>query len=106
MPRKNRGILKIPQSAIGRIAMTTVITQSVPAQPLEVPPLRHGERLSRDEFERRYHAMPRDVKAELLEGVVYVASPVNEIYHSNPDFNLIACLGIYQISTPGVIGGA
>jgi len=36
-------------------------------------PLR--ERLSRTEFERRYQALPQLKKAELIEGVVYVASP-------------------------------
>jgi hypothetical protein len=35
-----------------------------------IPPLEPGDRLSRDEFERRYEAMPRGIKAELLEGVV------------------------------------
>ncbi len=33
-----------------------------------------GYRLSRHEFERRYEAMPQIKKAELIEGVVYVAA--------------------------------
>ena len=37
-----------------------------------IPHLHSGDRLSRDEFERRYHASP-NIKAELVEGVVYVA---------------------------------
>jgi hypothetical protein len=41
-----------------------------------VPPLVHGDKLTRPEFERRYHAMPPHVKAELIEGVVYTPSPV------------------------------
>ncbi len=41
-----------------------------------IPPLVHGERLSRAEFERRYDAMPHLKKAELIEGVVYMPSPV------------------------------
>ena len=35
-----------------------------------IPPLQNGDRLSRDEFERRYLAMPRLKKAELIDGVV------------------------------------
>ena len=44
-----------------------------------LPPLENGDRLTRDEFERRYEAMPHLKKAELIEGVVYVPSPVR--YH-------------------------
>ena len=36
-----------------------------------IPPLVHGERLMRAEFERRFDAMPHLKKAELIEGVVY-----------------------------------
>ena len=39
------------------------------------PPLEPGDRLTRDEFERRYEAMPWGIKAELLEGVVHIPSP-------------------------------
>ena len=40
-----------------------------------VPPLVEGDRLTRDEFERRYDAMPGVKKAELIEGVVHMPSP-------------------------------
>jgi len=40
-------------------------------------------RLSRSEFERRYAAMPQIKKAELIEGVVYVASPVRSRSHGH-----------------------
>ena len=33
----------------------------------------NGDRLTRDEFERRYEAMPHLKKAELIEGVVHMA---------------------------------
>jgi hypothetical protein len=36
----------------------------------QIPPLEPGDRLTRDKFERHYEAMPRGIKAELLEGVV------------------------------------
>jgi hypothetical protein len=47
-----------------------------------VPSLRHGDRLTRDEFERRYSAMPAVKKAELIEGVVYMPSPVRAQGHA------------------------
>ncbi|QFS44803.1 hypothetical protein GXM_02278 [Nostoc sphaeroides CCNUC1] len=43
----------------------------------DIPPLESGDRLIRPEFERRYNAMPNLKKAELIEGVVYVASPLH-----------------------------
>lgn len=74
-----------------------------PARSIPIPPLESGDRLTRAEFERRYEATPEKFKAELIEGVVYVASPVR-IFHGNPHFNLITWLGVYCTATPGVSG--
>jgi hypothetical protein len=41
-----------------------------------LPLLENGDRLHREEFERRYAAAPDVKKAELIEGIVYVASPL------------------------------
>ena len=71
----------------------------------DVPPLENGDRLSRAEFERRYNAMPNLKKAELIEGVVYVGSPLRFESHGKPHFNLITWLGVYCAATPGVEGG-
>lgn len=68
-----------------------------------VPPLENGDRLSRPEFERRYDTMP-DVKAELIQGVVYVASPVSAESQGKPHFRAIVWLGLYSSVTPGVDG--
>lgn len=85
--------------------MSTEISPVVPALPVKPPPpLQNGDRLTRDEFERRYHAMPHVNKAELIEGVVYVPSPVRLGHHGHPHFRLILWLGIYEGSTPGLIG--
>lgn len=43
---------------------------------LAVPPLENGDRLTITEFERRYTAMPQVKKAELIEGMVHMASPL------------------------------
>jgi Uma2 family endonuclease len=74
-----------------------------PTRSITVPPLESGDRLTRAEFERRYAATPEKFKAELIEGVVYVASPVR-VFHGNPHFSLITWLGVYSAATPGVSG--
>ncbi len=71
----------------------------------QIPPLEFGDRLTRDEFERRYEAMPHLKKAELIEGVVYMPSPVRIQHHSLPHFNLIGWLSAYCGGTPGLLGG-
>ena len=71
--------------------------------PEPIPPLRDGDRLTRAEFERRWDAMPHVKKAELLEGVVYMPSPVSAD-HSGPHFRLIGWLALYEFATPGVTG--
>ncbi|EKQ67429.1 hypothetical protein OsccyDRAFT_3701 [Leptolyngbyaceae cyanobacterium JSC-12] len=68
---------------------------------LQLPPLESGDRLTRAEFERRYAAMPQLKKAELIEGVVYVSSPVRVI-HSQPHADFMTWLGVYRAATPGV----
>ncbi|MBW4563573.1 MAG: Uma2 family endonuclease [Mojavia pulchra JT2-VF2] len=67
-----------------------------------IPPLESGDRLTRREFERRYHAMPNTKKAELIEGVVYMASPLRFKSHGKPHGDLIIWLGNYKVATPGV----
>jgi len=72
----------------------------------EIPPLEQGDHLTRDEFERRYEAMPEHVGAQLIEGVVYVAPPaLRWDYHGTPHANLMFMLGHYRVATPGVVIG-
>jgi len=66
------------------------------------PPLESGDHLTRQEFERRYNAMPELKKAELIEGVVYMPSPVKFESHAQPHAWIIAWLGVYCASTPDV----
>ncbi len=46
---------------------------------LTIPPLANGDHLTPPEFERRYHAMAECIKAELIEGIVYMASPLQAL---------------------------
>ncbi|MFO0983346.1 MAG: Uma2 family endonuclease [Planctomycetota bacterium] len=72
--------------------------------PGALPPLRTGDRLTRAEFERRYAAMPNVKQAELIEGIVYMPSPVSDD-HAAPHFDLIGWLSMYRMATEGVAGG-
>jgi Uma2 family endonuclease len=76
-------------------------TQSNVAQE-HFPPLQSGDRLSRPEFERRYAAAPHIKKAELIEGIVYVASPLRHEQHGKPHSRVMTWLGVYQAMTIGV----
>lgn len=89
--------------------MSTNTTQtSVPGNVVlpttSIPVLETGDVLSRDEFERRYEAMP-NLKAELVEGVVYVSSPVRHDWHARPHLHLSGWLATYLWDTPGTDGG-
>lgn len=76
---------------------------SVPAMaPVDLPPLENGDHLTRYEFERRYEARPDIEKAELIERVVYMPSPVRAKSHGRPHGQIITWLGVYSAATPGV----
>ena len=65
-----------------------------------IPPLEAGARLTRSEFERRYHAIPHVKKAELIEGVVYMPSPVRYKDHGEQPGFMTVWLGVYRAATP------
>jgi len=76
--------------------------KAIAAQPARVPPLENGDRLTRAEFERRYEAMPHLKKAELIEGVVFLGSPVRVEAHGEPHSLVVGWLVIYAVATLGV----
>jgi Uma2 family endonuclease len=61
-----------------------------------------GDQLTREEFHRRYLARPDIKKAELIDGVVYMPSPVRLDQHGEPHGFVMAWLGVYVSQTPGV----
>ncbi len=74
-----------------------------PIKPVEsIPPLQNGDRLSRAEFGRRYGLQPGIKKAELIEGVVHMPSPVKFSKHGQPHAALMGWLAVYAAATPGV----
>ncbi len=68
------------------------------------PPFFSGDHLGRAEFRRRYALYPEIKKAELIEGVVIVGSPVHK-QHSIPHFRFATVLGVYCAGTPGILAG-
>jgi Uma2 family endonuclease len=81
-----------------------------PGRP-KIPPLRNGDHLTRAEFHRRYEAMGGNVRAELIEGIVYIwnspemPSPVSLNKHGTPHFHVVTWAGYYCSKTPGLLPG-
>jgi Uma2 family endonuclease len=88
------------------VANTTSTSSGFTPPAALIPPLQSGDRLSRDEFERRYRAMLDGSKCELIDGVVYVTPPpVSSGGHSSPQFRFVGWLAVYEAQTPGTEGG-
>ena len=81
------------------------LTHQLPGTPKDIPPLDNGDFLTRYEFERRYHAMPHVKKAELIERVVYMPSPLRFRSHAKPHLLFNTWLGVYCAGTSGVEAG-
>ncbi|HUY31844.1 MAG TPA: Uma2 family endonuclease [Pirellulales bacterium] len=77
--------------------MATVIGQ-------RVPPLAPGDKLTREEFLRRWEAHPQINNAELLGGIVYMSSPVS-VEHGDSDGRVGGWLQYYSAFTPGTASG-
>ncbi len=67
--------------------------------------LESGDHLSREEFHRRYCQRPDIKKAELIEGVVYVASPMRIRVHDKPNSTIAAWLAVYASHATGIEPG-
>lgn len=68
------------------------------------PTLHPGDRMTREEFHRIYSQMPPHCKAELVEGVVHVPSPLG-LPHGTNHLPLGSVLFWYESATPGVQSG-
>ncbi len=78
------------------------MTQSITKYTTKIPPLENGDRLTRLEFENRYQQMTHVKKAELIEGIVYMGSPLRINKHGNPHGRIMTWLGTYEAYTNGV----
>src|SRR6266849_6819391 len=77
--------------------MATVIDE-------RVPPLSAGDKLTREEFLRRWEAHSKIKNAELIGGIVFMPSPVS-VEHGDMDGDLGTWLGTYKAATPGTASG-
>lgn len=68
---------------------------------VRVPPLVEGDRLDQVEFHRRYEAMPPGTRAELIDGVVFLPSPLGP-EHGRAQVPALVWLSYYEENTPGV----
>ena len=74
---------------------------TISTHPRRADLLQDGARMAQAEFHRRYQAYPDHVKAELIGGIVYMASPErwpHAVYH--PELSFAFCF--YKGSTAGV----
>lgn len=81
------------------MAITSHARQSISHPPFP-PILVDGDHLDQPTFHKRYEDAPESIKAELIGGVVYMASPV-PAHHGRCHARLAAWLSLYADSTPG-----
>ncbi|MBI2807940.1 MAG: Uma2 family endonuclease [Planctomycetes bacterium] len=81
--------------------MIAVVPRLTPST--ELPPLANGDHLDQKTFHERYEAMPPDVFAELIGGVVYMSSPQKK-RHGRFHLKLSRWVDEYEVATPGVEG--
>lgn len=82
--------------------MNSSLLEKPAAKRDRIPPLENGDHLSAREFLRRYETMPEVKKAELIQNVVYMASPVRTDLHAEPDGLIQTWLGTYAAHRHGV----
>jgi Uma2 family endonuclease len=86
-------VLKAPRPA-------AVPARKLPLLHPPAPPLEAGDHLSVAEFMRRYEASPNIRKAQLIEGIVHMPSPVNASFHAEPDSLIQGWLFTYSLAHP------
>jgi Uma2 family endonuclease len=85
-------------------ALTSHPVAGAPPRPWRraTPPLEPGDRLSREEFLRRYEALPEHIKVERIEGIVHMPpAAVSADFHGVPHGHLMGWLAVYRAQTPG-----
>ena len=85
---------------VGKMATEVQLVQLPVRQPAVTLPMYSGDRLTQQEFHRRYEQYPDNFKFELIGGVVYMASPTG-FPHGNYDGIVGMLLGVYATETEG-----
>ena len=87
-----------------RLARTEEVSNMATTIERAVPPLAAGDKLTREQFLERWEAHPEIKKAELIGGIVYMASPVS-IEHGDSESDVGGWLWFYKTATPGTATG-
>lgn len=77
------------------------VDRTIPAPRNGYVPLHNGDHMDAETFHALYEQTPEGFKAELIGGIVYVASPVYG-FHADPHARAMTWLGLYMTRTPGV----
>jgi Uma2 family endonuclease len=77
----------------------TFQTDQKSERPNPFPLLETGYHLTADEFHERYKLLLDEQHAELIEGIVYMASPISRL-HSLPDSTMNGFCMVYAAHTP------
>ena len=77
-------------------------TKPKPPSERKIPQLIAGDHLDQKTFHERYVAMPENVKAELVEGIVYMAASALSAAHGFQHSDLHGWLWMYKVATVGV----
>lgn len=83
--------------------MSAIPKPSITSRPERLE-LFNGDRMTQEEFHAAYEQTPPGFRAELIEGIVYVASPLKR-RHGFPHLAVGAAFFAYIAATPGVEGG-
>jgi Uma2 family endonuclease len=81
--------------------MSTATKRAVKGPAANGSCLYNGDRMTQPDFHRRYQAYPDHMKFELVEGVVYMASPLRRA-HGKYHVLLAMLFGLYESETSGV----
>jgi len=85
------------------MSASPIVREKAPEASGAVAPLENGDHLGAAEFLRRFEAMPEVKKAELIQGIVHMASPVRLDLHAKPDALIQTWLGTYAAYRPEAI---
>ena len=84
--------------------MTSTIRENTSPYRTFTPPLESGDVLDASEYWRRYCATPEKLKAERINGKVYIMSPLRAVHHGNSHFLLAHWIATCAIHDPTLIG--
>jgi Uma2 family endonuclease len=95
-------VLVFTRASVGDVMTTLHRPRTKPARETRrLPPLENGDRLDQNTFHERYEAMPPEVRAELIEGIVYMTAPQKKP-HGRSQVALVVWLGEYETATAGI----